>query len=103
MENEPMSLLDSIVQNMQAERPLPVKPPRIVQKFSLPTLAPIVTKRRSTCRWIVRVNGQVKEMGWRERGWRQRVRDLRALLLASGASPTIAVNRYTGRYRAVSK
>jgi hypothetical protein len=98
-----MSLLDSIVQNMQAERPVPVKPARIVQKFSLPAPPDPVTRRRSTCRWIVRVNGEVRETGWRAAGWRQRVRDLRALLLASGVAPTVVINRYSGRYKTFPK
>ena len=98
-----MNLLDQIVQTMQSERLIPVKPSPIVQKFSLPIPPVAVTRRRSTCRWIVRIDGKPMEQGWREKGWRERVRTVLAFWNSQGANPTLAIGRYSSQYRTMPK
>ena len=98
-----MNLLDSIVQNMQAERSEPVKPVHTAPKVSMPQPPITVLKRRSTCRWIVRIDGQPINQGWRANGWRDQVRTVLTFHRSIGANATLHIDRYSSRYRTTVK
>jgi hypothetical protein len=98
-----MGLLDSIIAEAAAHHAPVVKPAPKPAAISFPAPAPMTMRTFSTLRWVIRVDGQPIEQGFRDRGWRERVRSLRSLHTACGSSVHVHIDRYRSRYRAAAK